>query len=204
MKLEFGILKKIISEQVISERSQNYADVTLSDGTSSAYGSSEHVEEMESILTGLLRLRNQQKLATAARSNYARSCQHLKAQIKKYRQPDTDEQISEALGALKMLDTASAKLVLSKGMKVEEVVTGIRIIKGISTVIQNGAIERTKGGHRIMQIVITFDPGHLHRLEYVDLVAKLTKKMHSVETVVINAINGKPVKDETGKRKLVY
>ena len=112
--------------------------------------------------------------------------------------------LMEAQGALKMLDVIRMRLILTKEMKVEEVLTGIRIIKGCATVNQTAPVQRSPSGKRILDVVATFDPQDKELLDYIDAMAQIVKRMDAVETVVIMTVNDQPVLDATGKRKLVY
>lgn len=112
--------------------------------------------------------------------------------------------ICEALGALKLLDTATMNLVLRKGMKIEEIITDIRVIKGVATVTQSEPIIRTPGGRRLLTAIVTFDPKDMNKLDYIDSMARQVKQTKDVITIVVKTLNGKPVRDATGKRKLVY
>lgn len=112
--------------------------------------------------------------------------------------------LMEAQGALKMLNVVECRLILTKDMKIEEIITGIRVIKGVATVNQTAPVRRTPNGSRILEVLITFDPQDLDLLEYIDAMAQVTKKIAAVTTVVIKTLNGDPVRDATGKRKLVY
>ena len=112
--------------------------------------------------------------------------------------------LAEAMGAMKMLDVVQLKLVLSKEKKVEEIMTGIRIIKGVATVSQAEPMTRQPNGTRTMEVLCTFDPGELDVMTYIDAMARLTKTIPDVVTVVIKSLNGQSVRDASGKRKLVY
>lgn len=112
--------------------------------------------------------------------------------------------LQEAQGALKMLDVIQMRLILNGDSKVEEILTGIRIIKGCATVNQTEPVQTTHGGKRILDIVATFDPQDMETLQYIDAMAQIVKRMDAVETVVIKTVNGQPVRDATGHRKLVY
>ena len=112
--------------------------------------------------------------------------------------------MNEAEGALKMLNVVEIRLILAKEQKIEEIITGIRIIKGVATVNQVAPVSRTPNGSRILEILVTFDSQDLDELEYIDAMATLTKEIPDVRTVVIKTLNGQPVRDATGKRKLVY
>lgn len=113
--------------------------------------------------------------------------------------------IREAMGALKMLSVVEVRLILAKEMKIEEIITAIRVIKGIATVSQVSPVLRSPGGDsRILEILITFDIQDMEELEYIDAMAQIIKRISDVKTVVIKTLNGQPVRDATGKRKLVY
>ena len=112
--------------------------------------------------------------------------------------------LGEAMGALRMLDVVHVKLILSKEKKVEQILTDIRIIKGVATVSQVEPMKRMPNGTRTMEILITFDPQDIETLEYVDLIARVMKDIPDVTTIVVKQLNGQPVRDATGKRKLVY
>ena len=65
--------------------------------------------------------------------------------------------LDEAEGALKMLDVVQVRLILSKEKKVEEILTGIRIIKGVATVSQGEPMKRLPNGTRTMEVLVTFE-----------------------------------------------
>jgi hypothetical protein len=115
-----------------------------------------------------------------------------------------DDVVSEAMGALKLLDVAELRIILRDNMKIEEIITAIRIIKGVATVSQLDRVNRTQSGKRILDVLVTFDSQDLEKLEYVDALARMVKRIDDVTTVVIKTLNGQPVRDATGKRKLVY
>lgn len=110
----------------------------------------------------------------------------------------------EAQGALKMLNVVEMRLILAKEQKIEEIITAIRIIKGVATVNQVSAVKRTPNGSRVLELLVTFDSQDLEELDYIDKMAQLTKEIPDVRTVVIKSLDGQPVRDATGKRKLVY
>lgn len=112
--------------------------------------------------------------------------------------------LCEALGAVNMLDTVEMRLVLSGDRKVEEIVTGIRIIKGVATVSQLAPIQRSPGGRRVLDVIATFDPEEMDKMQYVDAMADRIKSTLDVRMVILYTLNGAPVHDETGKRRLVY
>jgi hypothetical protein len=112
--------------------------------------------------------------------------------------------IREAMGAVKMLDALELRLIMRSDMKIEEIVTGIRIIKGVATVSQLSAVKYTPNGRRILDVLITFDSVGHETLEYVDKLARLVKEINDVQTVVVHSLNGLAVHDETGTKKLVY
>lgn len=112
--------------------------------------------------------------------------------------------LREAMGALKMLDTVELRLILSSEKKVEEILTGIRIIKGCATVSQLSPIKRTQGGRRVLDVLATFDPEDMDKMQYIDALAARIKEIPDVRIVVLYTINGTPVHDKTGKRRLVY
>lgn len=112
--------------------------------------------------------------------------------------------LAEAEGALKMLGVVLMRLILSKEKKVEEILTGIRIIKGVATVSQSEPMKRLPNGTRTMEVLVTFDSGEMDIMSYIDAMARLTKNVDAVTTVVIKTLNDQPIRDATGKRKLVY
>lgn len=112
--------------------------------------------------------------------------------------------VDEAQGAMKLLNVVEMRLILGKELKIEEIITSIRIIKGVATVNQQSAVKRTPNGSRVLELFVTFDPQGLDDLEYIDALAQVTKKISDVKTLVIKTMNGLPVRDATGKRKLVY
>lgn len=112
--------------------------------------------------------------------------------------------VDEARGAMAMLDVVEMRLILDKKQKIEEIITAIRIIKGVATVNQVAPVTRTPSGNRVLEVLVSFDPQELEQLEYIDAMAQLTKKIPDVKTVVIKSLNDNPVRDATGHRKLVY
>jgi hypothetical protein len=112
--------------------------------------------------------------------------------------------INEAQGALKMLDVIQLRLILAKEKKVEEILTGVRIIKGVATVSQVEPMIRLPNGTRSLDILVTFDPGEMETLEYIDTMARVAKKIPDVSTIIIKTLNDQPIRNATGKRKLVY
>lgn len=112
--------------------------------------------------------------------------------------------IQEAMGAVKMLDSLELRLIMRSDMKIEEIVTAIRIIKGVATVSQLSAVRYTPSGRRILDVLITFDSVGHETLEYVDKLARLVKEIDDVETVIVHSLNGMAVHDETGTKRLVY
>lgn len=112
--------------------------------------------------------------------------------------------LDEAQGAFKLLNVVEMRLILGKELKIEEVITGVRIIKGIATVNQVVPVRRTPNGSRVLDVLVTFDPQDLESIDYIDAMAHVVKRISDVKTVVIKTLNGQPIRDATGKRKLVY
>ena len=112
--------------------------------------------------------------------------------------------IWEAAGAVKMLDTLASQIILKgKDVKIEEVITGIRVIKGVATVIQNVAVKRVPGGRRVLDVLITIDPKDLEMNDYLERLAGTIKQIDGVSHLVLISLNGKPLRDPQG-RKPVY
>ena len=112
--------------------------------------------------------------------------------------------LKEALGALNMLDTVEMRLILSSDKSVEEIVTGIRIIKGVATVSQLAPVKRSPGGRRVLDVIATFDSEDMDKMQYIDAMADRIKTTLDVRMVILYTLNGEPVHDATGQRKLVY
>lgn len=110
----------------------------------------------------------------------------------------------EAVGALNMLDVAQLHLILLKEKKVEEILTGIRIIKGVATVNQLQPVKKNANGSRVLDVKVSFDPQDMDRLEYVDAMARLVKEIPDVSMVIVRTVNDQPVRDSSGKRALIY
>lgn len=110
----------------------------------------------------------------------------------------------EAMGAVKMLDVVHARLILSKEKKIEEILTAIRIIKGVATVNQSSPVQQHPNGSRYLDIFITFDPGDNDQFEYIDALARIMKKIPDVTMIVFKTLNDRPIRDASGKKKLVY
>ena len=113
------------------------------------------------------------------------------------------EFIREAIGAFNMLDTLWMRLVLREGMKIEEVVTEIRVVKGVATVTQDAAVSVSSGGKRILDLLISFDSKDMNKLEYIDALARKLKRIETVETIWLKSLNGTLLHSEVGNR-LVY
>ncbi len=110
--------------------------------------------------------------------------------------------IREALGALRMLDILEVQLSVSgssRDIKVEEILTDIRIIKGIATVSQDGAIDRTPTGRRVIKMVITFDSMDAERSEFIRNLGKQIKKIDGVDSVIFKSLNSKSMLSSAGK-----
>ena len=117
---------------------------------------------------------------------------------------DIRRMLVEAIGAMRMLDVVQVRLILAKEKKIEEIMTDVRIIKGVATVTQVAPVKRMQSGGRVMEILITVDPQDMETLTYIDALARMIKTMDDVVTVVIKTLNGQPVRDATGHRLLVY
>jgi hypothetical protein len=111
---------------------------------------------------------------------------------------------NEALGAMKMLDVVHFRLILAKQKKVEEILTAVRVIKGVATVSQSEPMRRQPNGTRVMEINATVDPGDNDIFEYIDAMARLMKDIPDLTTVVVKSLNGQPIRDASGQTKLVY
>lgn len=114
--------------------------------------------------------------------------------------------IREAIGALRMLDSTTMQLVIhgsSRDIKLEEIITDIRVIKGVATVTQDSAIRYLPTGRRVAEMVITFDSKDLKSIDYVDLLAKTIRKHKAIDRVILKTMNGRPVRDDSGRR-IVY
>lgn len=118
-----------------------------------------------------------------------------------------EEVIKEAMGATKMLDTLAVRLVIlgsSHDIKVEEIVTAIRVIEGVATVVQDGAIYRTPNNKRVINLKITFDSMDREKSEYIEFLVKSMKtEISSVDRLLVKTLNDKEVKTKDGKRVAV-
>lgn len=113
--------------------------------------------------------------------------------------------ISEAMGALRMLDTLEMQVIVhgsSRDIKVEEILTDIRVIKGVATVVQNGAINRTHSGKRIINIVVTFDSMNMSKDHYKEELGYAIKRIQGVGSVIYIRLNDAPLLDQDGKRQV--
>lgn len=111
--------------------------------------------------------------------------------------------VNEALGALRMLDILKAEVVVSgsnRKVKVEEILTDIRTIKGVATVTQSSAIGRSPTGRRVLDLIITFDAKEMDSIEYMNALGHTIKKIKGVDSVIYHALNERPLLDDSGKR----
>lgn len=114
--------------------------------------------------------------------------------------------IREAIGALKMLDYAAMDLVIhgsSRDVKLEEIITDIRVIKGVATVSQGSAIKRLPTGRRVAEVVVSFDPKDMSTHDYVDALATTIRKSKAIDRVILKTVNDRPMRDDQGRR-IVY
>jgi hypothetical protein len=112
--------------------------------------------------------------------------------------------VAEAKGAMRLLDVLQLRLVLSQGASLEDIITDIRVIKGIATVNQDGAAKKTSSGQRVLDISVSFDPQGLEKLEYIDAFAHVVKKIPNITMLIVKMLNDTPVRDATGKSRLIY
>jgi len=114
--------------------------------------------------------------------------------------------ISEAIGALRMLDSIAMQLVIhgsSHDIKLEEIITDIRVIKGVATVTQDSAIRYLPTGRRVAEMIISFDPKDLKNIDYVDMLSKTIKKHKAIDRIILKTMNGRPLRDDSGRR-IIY
>jgi hypothetical protein len=127
----------------------------------------------------------------------------MRITVRELRQTIRDS-LLEAVGAMRLLDVVRFRLILSKEKKVEEILTAIRIIKGVATVSQTQPMQRMPNGTRTMEVAASIDAGDIDIMVYIDAMARKIKQVPDVTTVVIRTLNDQPVRDASGKKKLVY
>ena len=116
---------------------------------------------------------------------------------------DLKRAINEAIGALRMLDVIRVDIIVgsnSRDVKAEQILTEIRIIKGVATVSQYAAIARTPTGRRVMDLLISFNSKDMEKAEYIHQLGKTMKEIAGVDSVVFKALNEKPILNDDGKR----
>ncbi len=114
--------------------------------------------------------------------------------------------IREAIGALKMLDYVVMDLVIhgsSRDIKLEEIITAVRVIKGVATVSQGSAIKRLPTGRRVAEVIVSFDPKDMSTHDYIDALATTIRKTKAIDRVILKTVNDRPIRDDQGRR-VVY
>ena len=76
-----NLLKEYISNVILEFK--NLGEVDLPDGSTTKYGSKEHINDIQSNIDNMTRLRNRHKKGSAARENYSRVIARLKNELKK-------------------------------------------------------------------------------------------------------------------------
>lgn len=80
MHVRYGQLRQLIRKTLI-EGSERNDTVTLADGSTVTYGSPEHIDDMQAVLSGLENLKRQHRYGSAARAALASAGSHLKRLI---------------------------------------------------------------------------------------------------------------------------
>lgn len=112
---------------------------------------------------------------------------------------DLKEMIREALGAFKLLDKLGVRFFLDAKSKIEQVMTDIRIIKGVATVSQEAEVKRSVTGKKVLDVTITFDPTTMDKKEYIMTLGKMMKEIEGVEILRIRTFNDKLIRRKDGK-----
>ena len=116
------------------------------------------------------------------------------------------EVIREAMGALRMLDYITLEVVIhgsSRDVKLEEIITDIRVIKGVATVSQDSIIKRSPTGRRVVNLIVSFDSKGTDSTEYIDMMAQEMKKNKFIDRIILKKLNDHPIRDDQGRR-IVY
>lgn len=106
-----------------------------------------------------------------------------------------------------MLDWLEVKLAIkgsSHDVKIEEILTKIRVLEGVATVSQDGMIRRTPDKKRVATIIITFDSGELDKAEFVKkLIREMKKEIVAVERILLLKLNDKDIVGKDGKKIVI-
>lgn len=109
------------------------------------------------------------------------------------------EMIREALGAFQLLDKLGVRFFLDSKSKIEQVMTDIRIIKGVATVSQEAEVKRSVTGKKVLDLTITFDPTTMDTKEYIMTLGKMMKNIAGVEILRIRTFNDRLIRRKDGK-----
>lgn len=82
--------------------------------------------------------------------------------------------------------------------QVSDIMTNIRVIKGVAIVRQVLPIRRIKGGKDVLQLGVKFMPDTHSLTDTLDFLGKETKKIEGVEIVMFLTVGGRDVRKDSG------
>lgn len=76
-------LREFVSLTIVEAKIKDLGEVDLADGRRSAYGSPDHINDIQETIASVTRARNRHKKGSAARENYSRAISRLKVELSK-------------------------------------------------------------------------------------------------------------------------
>ena len=111
-------------------------------------------------------------------------------------------QLVEAYASADLLDFTMRLRVQTSGEndpQVSDIMTNIRVIKGVAIVRQVLPIRRIKGAKDVLQLGIKFMPETSSLIDTLDFLGKETKKIDGVEIVMFLTVGGREIRKDTGE-----
>lgn len=93
------------------------------------------------------------------------------------------------------------RIFMAKGkeVKIPDVLTDIRALKGITTVRQVSPVLRSKKGRDVIDIELKYIPEIAHHEEYLYVIGKLIKSVANIDIIKILSLGGREVLSKEGK-----
>lgn len=109
--------------------------------------------------------------------------------------------IREFRGQSDLMDVVMRLRVRTKDPKdpqVADIVTNIRVIKGVAIVRQVSPVIRTKDGNDVLQVSVKFLPPTEDTEKAVTIIGKLVRKLPGVDICMILSVGGKEIRRKNG------
>jgi hypothetical protein len=109
--------------------------------------------------------------------------------------------LKEFRGQADLLDVVMRLRVKTKDPKdpqVADIITNIRVIKGVAIVRQVSPVIRTKDGNDVLQVSVKFLPPTENTEKAVEVIGKLVRKLPGVDICMILSVGGKEIRRKNG------